>query len=126
MIRSLESVVLISEKAEDLANFYKDKVGLEIKDEAEGEDGSKMFELKAGDGPSIYIMSDSDIKGKNQGPSRVSINIEVDDIEKEGEKIKDAGVKEVDEIHHLEGYGLLATYEDVDGNNFQLVQVREN
>lgn len=126
MIRSLESVVLISENAEDLANFYKDKVGLEIKDEAEGEDGSKMFELKAGDGPSVYIMSDSDIKGKNQGSSRVSINIEVDDIEKEDKKIKDAGVRRVDDIHHLEGYGLLATYEDSDGNNFQLVQVRSN
>ena len=121
MIRSLESVVIISGNADDLANFYKDKVGLEIKNEAEGEDGSKMFELKAGDGPSVYIMSSKD---NGQGSSRVSINIEVDDIEKEAKKIKDAGVKEVDGIHHLEGYGLLATYEDADGNNFQLVQVR--
>ncbi len=124
MIKSLESVVLISENAEDLANFYKDKVGLEIKDEAEGEDGSKMFELKAGDGPSVYIMSSKDAKSGGQGSSRVSINIEVDDIEKEEKKGKDAGVKQVKEIHHLEGYGLIATYEDLDGNNFNLVQVR--
>ena len=124
MIRSLESVVLLSEHADDLAKFYQDKVGLEIKDEAEGDDGSKMFELKVGDGPNIYIMSNSDIKGKNSNPSRVLISIEVDDIEKEDEKIKDAGVKAVKDVHHLEGYGLIGTYEDLDGNNFNLVQVK--
>lgn len=124
MIRSLESVVLLSENANDLANFYKDKVGLEIKDEAEGDDGSKMFELKAGDGPSVYVMSNSD--AKSDGPSNVLINIEVDDIEKEAKKLEGAGVTKVEDVHHLEGYGLIGTFEDSDGNSFNLVQVRPN
>lgn len=122
MISSLESVVLRSANADALANFYKDKVGLEIKDEAEGEDGSKMFDLKAGSGPSVYIMSDSD--AKSGGSSNVSMNIEVDDIEKEVKKLNDAGAKQVKDVYHLEGYGLISTYEDSDGNNFNLVQVK--
>jgi len=38
--------------------------------------------------------------------------------------LKKAGVKVVAEIYHVEGYGWLATFEDLDGNYFQLVQVR--
>ncbi len=124
MIRSLESIVLQTKDADNLANFYKDKVGLEVKDEAEGDDGSKMFELKAGDGPSIYVMTDSD--AKSGGSSNVLVNLEVDDIEKEAKKLEDAGVKKVKDVHHLEGYGLIGTFEDSDGNNFNLVQVRAN
>lgn len=52
------------------------------------------------------------------------LNIEVDDEEKEVKRLKDAGVKMVADIYHVEGYGHIATFEDVDGNYFQFVQVR--
>lgn len=124
MIKSLESIGLLSENAESLASFYKDKVGLEAGEEGEGEDGSKMFELKVGGVPGLYVMDHSDVKGKNQDPSRIIFNLEVDDIEKEAKRLDEAGVKKIKDIHHMEGYGLIATFEDVDGNYFQLVQVK--
>jgi|SRR3989344_7921137 len=124
MIRGLESIVFFTGNADALASFYKDKVGLEIREESEGEDGSKMFELKAGDGPGIYLVTNSEIKGKNQGGAGVVPNLEVDDIEKEDKRMKDAGVNAVEEVHHLEGYGLVATYEDPDGNKFCFAQVK--
>ena len=124
MIRGLESIAFLTKDADALASFYKDKVGLEIKEEAEGEDGGKMFELKVGDGPAIYLVSSSDVKGKNQSAPRVVPNLEVDDIEKEDKRMKDAGVNAVEEVHHLEGYGLVATYEDPDGNKFCFAQVK--
>ena len=43
MISRIDSVVFLSENTQALADFYKDKVGLEIKEESEGEDGVKMF-----------------------------------------------------------------------------------
>ena len=53
------------------------------------------------------------------------INLEVDDIEKEVERLKKAKVKLIQDIYHIEDYGKIATFEDIDGNYFQLVQVRE-
>ena len=52
-------------------------------------------------------------------------NLEVDDIEKEVERLKKAMVKLIQDIYHIEDYGKIATFEDVDGNYFQLVQTRE-
>ena len=80
--------------------------------------------MKVGDGPAIYVVSSSDVKGKNQSAPRVVPNLEVDDIEKEDKRMKDAGVNAVEDIHHIEGYGLAATYEDADGNYFSFAQVK--
>ena len=52
------------------------------------------------------------------------INFEVDKIEPEVERVKKAGAKLIQEIYHVESYGYIATFEDIDGNYFQLVQVQ--
>jgi len=114
MIRALEAVILSSENAKKLAEFYREKVGL-----VQGYD----FEFK---GASLYILDHSDIKGKNSQGPRVMFNLEVDDIEKEAKRLNNADVKKVQDIYHVEGYGLIATFEDPDGNYFQLVQIRAN
>lgn len=51
-------------------------------------------------------------------------NLETDNIEEEVKKLDKAGVKKVQDTYHMENYGHIATFEDVDGNYFQLVQVR--
>lgn len=124
MIKGLEAVLLSSESAKKLAKFYREVVGLkqgevmEIGDK--GEEGYD-FGLK---GASLYILDHSDIKGKSKQPARVMFNLEVSDIEKEVARMKRAKVKPVQDIYHVQGYGLIATFEDPDGNYFQLVQVR--
>ena len=126
MIRALEAVILSSENAKKLAEFYREKVGLVQGREMEiGDKGEKGydFELK---GASLYILDHSDIKGKNSQGPRVMFNLEVDDIEKEAKRLNNADVKKVQDIYHVEGYGLIATFEDPDGNYFQLVQIRAN
>jgi len=45
-------------------------------------------------------------------------------LEKEVKRIKRAKVTVQQDIYHVEGYGLIATFVDPDGNFFQLVQVR--
>ncbi len=127
MIRGLESILLSSENAKKLAAFYKDTVGLPVTLEAamgEHDDNLYGFEMKQGSG--MYIMDHSKVKGRNKGPERYLINFEVDDIEKEVKRLTHAKVKLVQDIYHVENYGHVATFEDVDGNYFQFVQVRQN
>lgn len=52
------------------------------------------------------------------------VNLEVDDIEKEVKRVEEKGAKKKQDIYHIEGYGLIATFEDIDGNFFQFVQIR--
>jgi len=127
MIRGLDSVTLFSENAKKLAKFYKDKVGLKTSGVYEmGDNGDEayMYEFKGTSG--LSIIDHSKVKGKNRNPDRFIFNLEVDDIKKMVPVLKKAGVKMIAEIYHVEGYGWIATFEDLDGNYFQLVQVRPN
>ncbi len=126
MIKALEAVLLSSEDAAKLSEFYREVVGLKQSSEMEmGDKGEKGYEFDL-KGAGLYILDHSDIKGKNPQGARIMFNLEVDDIEKEASRLDKAGAKKVQDIYHVEGYGLIATFEDIDGNYFQLVQVRAN
>lgn len=125
MIKGLESLTLFSAHAKTLANFYKEKVGLKIKFEGVmGENDEEIYQLDVGKGIELYIIDHSKVKGKNKEPERTIFNLEVDDIEKEVKRLDKAGVKKIKDTYHIEGYGYIATFEDADGNYFQLAQVR--
>ncbi|MBI3341871.1 VOC family protein [Candidatus Curtissbacteria bacterium] len=124
MIKGLESILIGSQKASKLADFYTKTVGLKkgstwVNDE-NGEEGIELFVGKQG----IYVMDHSKVKGKAKDPNRVILNIEVDDVEKETKRLKKAKVKVVQDVYHMEGYGLIATFADPEGNYFQFVQVK--
>lgn len=126
MIKKVEAINISSENAKNLADFYKNKVGLkqtmEFEMDEEGEAGF-AFEME---GCGIYILDHSKIKGKSNQPERIMFNLEVDNIETEVKRLKDQGVKLIQDIYHVEEYGQIATFEDIDGNFFQLVQTRPN
>ena len=125
MIRGLESVILFSENAKGLAAFYHEKVGLKAGIEAEmGEAGEEMYEFVLGEGPNLYIVDHSAVKGKSKEPQRSLFNLEVDNIGDEVKRLDEAGIKKVADTYHVEGYGYIATFEDSDGNYFQLAQVK--
>lgn len=125
MIRALESLLIGTKSAKKLSGFYSEKVGLESGESFEfGENKEELYEFKFGKGPNIYIMDHSKVGGKNKNPEQVIFNLEVDDIKKEAARLKKAKVKLVQDTYHVEGYGYIATFEDIDGNYFQLVQVR--
>lgn len=126
MIRGIETVILFTEDAQNLATFYRDTVGLKQTLEAEaGERGEKLFGFEFDGGTGLAIMDHSEVKGKNKEPERIIFNLEVDNIEEEVKRLEEAGVKKVQDTYHMEGYGLITTFEDPDSNYFQLVQVRE-
>ncbi len=125
MIRGLESITVGSQNAKKLAAFYKEKVGLKFGMVAEiGEKGEELYELKIGKGPNIYVVDHSKVKDKNKNGERIILNLEVHDSKKEVARLKKAKVKQVQDTYHVEGYGWVSTFEDVDGNYFQFAQVR--
>lgn len=122
MIRKLEGVLLSTDNTKRLAKFYREVVGLKQSGEYEmGEDGTSMFDFSK---YSLYINPHSEVHGKNKVPQRYILNLEVDNIEKEVKRLKKSKVKQIQDIYHIEGYGHVSTFEDPDGNYFQLVQVR--
>ncbi|MBI2019735.1 VOC family protein [Candidatus Daviesbacteria bacterium] len=124
MIKEIESITLFSENAKELANFYKEKVELKMTTEAEVGEGTDFFGFEFEGGPGLYIMDHSKIKGRSKEPERIIFNLEVTDIEEYAKKLDEKGVKKIQDIYHMEGYGYIATFEDLDGNYFQLVQIR--
>ena len=125
MIKSLESLTLFTQSAKKLAGFYRDKVGLKIKFEAVmGENDEEMYEMSVGKKSGFYIIDHSKVKGTSKQPERILFNLEVDNIKKEVTKLKKAKVKLVADTYHIQGYGYIATFADIDGNYFQLVQVK--
>ncbi len=126
MVLGIESVTLFSEDAKSLAKFYREKVGLTQTVEAEmGEHGeTALFGFEFKEGAGFYIVDHADIKGKAKEPKRAIINFEVSDIEKKVKELKEAGVKLIQDIYHVENYGHIATFEDSDGNFFQVVKTR--
>ena len=125
MIKGLEGILLFSAKPGRLARFYADKVGLKITLEAEtGEKGEEMYGFEFESGSNLYILNHSRITGKNKNPERMMFNLEVSDIESSVKKLERGGVKKIADTYHLQDYSYIATFEDIDGNYFQLVQTR--
>lgn len=125
MIKGLERITLFSHNAKKLAEFYEKKVGLKNSGVYEmGNNGEEayMYEFKGTSG--FSILDHSKVKGKNKNPERFIFNLEVDEIDSEIKKLMNADVKVVQGKYHVEGYGWIATFEDLDGNYFQLVQVK--
>ena len=124
MIRGLEALNLFTSNAKRLAAFYRDKVGLKVSFEGMMGKNEEIYELKLGKGPNLYIIDHSKVKGKNKNPDMIIFNIEVDDIKKEVARLKREKVKQTQPTYHVEGYGWISTFADVDGNYFQFVQIR--
>jgi len=126
MFRGIDGILLYSQDPEKLASFYKEKVGMEIGESAEyGEDyKDKFYGFKVGDSEQFVVLHHSNIKGKNKEPYRFMINFEVKNIEEAVNRLKQNKVRLIQDIYHVENYGKIATFEDIDGNYFQLVQVR--
>jgi predicted enzyme related to lactoylglutathione lyase len=75
----------------------------------------------------ISIGAHSEVKGRNASPGRLIWNIETTDVKDEAARFKAAGATVVAEPYSFEGYpdAWIATFEDPDGNYFQLATPME-
>ncbi|MBI3443147.1 hypothetical protein HY008_00585, partial [Candidatus Woesebacteria bacterium] len=93
MIKGLESITLFSQSAKKLTDFYKNKVGLKVTDEAVMGENDELYGFSWGKGKtSLYIVDHSDIKGQAREPKRIIFNLEVDKFDPEFARLKKAGI----------------------------------
>ncbi len=126
MIRGTESLTLFSEDARRLAGFYREIVGLPLTVEAEvGQNGEELFGFQMSEGSGLFVVDHSGVKGRSKEPERIIFDLKVDDIEDLVKLLDGRGVRKIQDIYHVHRYGAIATFEDPDGNYFQLVQLQE-
>jgi len=113
---NLSTVMISSEDPKGLSAFYTTVLG-----EPQWDDGGYMG-WQAGNGM-LMIGPHSEVKGRNEMPGRIILNFETPDVKAEFERIKGLGVT-VQQEPYQPGGGAedlwLATFEDLDGNYFQL------
>ena len=116
------SLLIFSQHPDKLVDFYKKVLG------EPGWSGGDFTGFQAGE-VNIAIGPHSEVHGKSKESARMMFNLETKDVKKEFERIKKTGAKVVKEPYNPmemaddkgEGDALIATFEDPDGNYFQLV-----
>jgi predicted enzyme related to lactoylglutathione lyase len=113
---NFNSILLFSEDPKTLGDFYKKVFDMEP---GWNEGGYMGFLVGSS---AVTIGPHDKVHGKNQYPERIIINFETEDVEGEFKRIKEFGTKVVAEPYHpSEDEKIwLATFEDPDGNFFQL------
>jgi len=113
---NLTTVMICSEDPQGLSAFYTKVLG-----EPAWQDMSYVG-WQAGNGM-LLIGPHSEEKGRNDMPGRIMVNFETPDVKAEFERIKGLGVAVQHEPYQPGGATedlWLATFEDPDGNYFQL------
>jgi predicted enzyme related to lactoylglutathione lyase len=109
-------LLITSENAERLIEFYRDVVGLTPKPEW----GIGAFGL--GETSAINIDGHSEVHGTAKEPQRHLVNLFVEDAAKEQARLEAAGVQFVRRLGREEWGGIISTFVDPDGNYLQLIQ----
>jgi predicted enzyme related to lactoylglutathione lyase len=112
----LTTVMIGSEDPERLTTFYTQVLGAPA-----WKDGG-FVGWQAGSGM-LMIGAHSEVRGRSDTPGRIILNFETSDVAGEFERIKGLGAAVKQEPYHPGGDGdefWLATFEDPDGNYFQL------
>jgi predicted enzyme related to lactoylglutathione lyase len=112
---TFNNVMIGSEEPKGLTDFYAKVLG-----KPTWEDGG-FVGWQAGNG-GLMIGPHSEVKGRNEMPGRIILNFETPDVQGEFERIKGVGAGVVREPYQPGGPPemWLATFEDPDGNYFQL------
>jgi predicted enzyme related to lactoylglutathione lyase len=112
---SLNSIMIGTEDTKPLKDFYTKVLG------EPGWEDSGYVGWQAGTS-TLMIGPHSEVKGRNEMPGRIILNFETTDVKAEFKRIKDLGATVQHEPYQPgEADGMwLATFEDPDGNYFQL------
>lgn len=91
MFKRISTVLIWSENFQALADWYVDKLGLEIKKQLNHpEDTGVLFQI--GD-TQLWIGQHSEVKSKNKDKARHMFNLDVDSVEESYKYLKDKGVQ---------------------------------
>jgi predicted enzyme related to lactoylglutathione lyase len=112
---NLNNVMLGTEDATGLAEFYEKVIGKKADMSEEG----SWYGWTIGSA-FLSIGAHSEVKGKASQPQRIILNFETTDVKGEFERIQEAGAEVIKEPYEMQG-AWIATLADPDGNYFQLM-----
>ena len=121
MLSAVGAVLFHSENAQNLADFYRDVLGLTP--DFGGEDGAQ-FSIG---GLRIGLWQHSELHGPAKDPDRIIVNFLVDDAMAEFEELRRKGVEFIKPPTDEDWGGslvTLASFRDPDGNLLQLLQFK--
>lgn len=121
-IEFLSAVILVSENAERLSNFYKNVVGLPLQDEVHGET-NKHYGCELGD-LHFAIHPTSNFEGTGSATGSVKLAFNVFNIESFVQKMKDNNVKLAYEPKNT-GFAIMTAIIDPDGNYVEFTQLSD-
>jgi predicted enzyme related to lactoylglutathione lyase len=115
---NFNSILIFSENPQKLAQFYKRVFDLD----EDTEDMGDYYGFLVGNGY-ITIGPHDKVKGKNKEPERIMFNLETENVEDDFKRIEKLGAKVIAKPYSpMEDSDYsIATFEDPDGNYFQLV-----
>ena len=116
MIDGLAGVIVWTDDLERLLTFYRDVLGLTPHSVRPDFVSFKWGNVRLGLG------AHSHVAGRTAEPHRIMINLGVDDIHSECDRLKERGVVLVREPEQEHWGGWVATFADPDGNILQLLQ----
>ena len=117
MIKGLAGASIWSEDLKkNLLPFYRDVLGLTVRIDTPG-----FVVFGDAEAPSLALGTHSQVHGRNGDASRHMVGLVTDDLAKDWWRLKDAGVKFVEDPTDYTNVKL-ATLEDPEGNLVQLIQ----
>ncbi len=110
------SILIGSENPERLVEYYTVLLGAPVFSDS----GYTAWKLGSG---FVTVGPHSEVKGRNASPGRIIWNIETDDVQGDFDRMKAAGGVVVAAPYEFESApgSSIATFEDPDGNYFQLM-----
>lgn len=123
MFLGVSAILIWSEDFRALANWYQEKLGLETIEEINHPEDTGVG-LSVGDFY-LWIGQHSEVHGKAKDPHRIMFNITVDSVESTYETLVSNGVSCIATPFKAPTFDkYFATFEDLDGNIFQLIGKR--
>jgi len=112
------SIQLASPDPDRLLVFYRDVVQLPM----ETEMGDHAF--KIGDAGILFVVEHGEVSSPTKEPARAIIDLHIDNLDEEHERLKKAGVQFSREKGREYWGGIISTFADPDGNRIQLIEFR--
>ena len=120
MLENLSGIIVWTDNLKDLRNFYEQVFGLIPHSVREDFISYKWITGKTEIRFSIGVHSK--VQGRSKDPFRTMINFDVADVSEISSKLKDHGTKFIREPELEHWGGIVATFEDPDGNIIQMLQ----
>ncbi|HSW88211.1 MAG TPA: VOC family protein [Candidatus Saccharimonadales bacterium] len=122
MFKNISTILIWSENYRALADWYQEKLGLEILDEIHHPDDTGV-RFKVGNGETaLWIGQHSQVHGKNEDMHRHMFNLVVDSVSETYEYLKNKGVTFIATPFKAPTFDkYFATFCDLDNNLVQLI-----